>query len=60
MSSAVYMRMMSISDIYKWSVFGQRSCTFEAGPNKTEYETQDLFFFSLSLSFTMKWEICQY
>lgn len=35
----------------------QQYCTLEAGPNKQKgHDTRS---FSLSLSFAMKWEICQ-
>lgn len=38
--------MKCIFIIYKFSIFGQYSCTLEAGPNKTKkVKTQDLFFF---------------
>lgn len=47
------------------AIFGQCLCTLEAGPNKTKKKSRHrsfffFFFFKLSLSFTMKWELCQH
>lgn len=52
--------MVGGGDINKWSHFrfGRQLRTLEAGPNKPR-QSRHKILFSLSLSFTMKWEICQ-
>lgn len=63
MSIAKWIRMVGGVDIYKWSnfCFGWQLCTLEAGPNKPKQSRHKILFYfsSLSLSFTMKWELCQ-